>query len=80
MGNKKVKLSNIWLLVKYLQFLPNFYETLWKKLHLESVILPEYELNWIKIMDFLLVANCLAFPIFYYPYFTIFGPLFDPPI
>ena len=33
-------------------------------------MLPECELNWIKIMDFLLVANCLAFPIFYYPYFS----------
>ena len=34
-------------------------------------MLPEYELNWIKIMDFLLVSNCLAFPIFYYPYFSV---------
>ena len=29
------------------------------------LILPQYELNWIKIMYFLLIANYLASPIFY---------------
>ena len=33
------------------------------------MILPEYERNWIKIMDFLLIAKYLASPLFYYSYF-----------
>ena len=33
-------------------------------------MLPEYEYNWIKIMDFLLIANYLASPLFYYSYFS----------
>ena len=34
------------------------------------MILPEYEQNWINIMDSLLIANYLASPLFYYSYFT----------
>ena len=38
------------------------------------MILPEYERNWIKIMDFLLIANYFASPLFYYSYFKYILP------
>ena len=36
----------------------------------EVVIFTKFHEDWAKIVDFLLIANYLAFPIFYYPYFA----------
>ena len=36
----------------------------------EVIIYTKFHENWAKIVDFLLKANCLASPLFYYLYFT----------
>ena len=33
--------------------------------------IPEYELNWVNIVDFLLVANYLAFPLITHTLFQV---------
>ena len=39
----------------------------------EVAIFTKFHEDWTKIVDFLLIANYLAFPIFYYPYFSSTG-------
>ena len=51
------------------QFLSNPDETWWKWLAHEAIIFIKFHEDWTKIVDFLLIANSLACPLFYYPYF-----------
>ena len=54
------------LLIKNPQLVSNFYETWWKYSSPECFMLLEYQLDCIKIVDFLLIAKFLASPIFTY--------------
>ena len=40
----------------------NLYETWWKYIWIECFMLLEYQLDWIKIVDFLLIAKFLVIP------------------
>ena len=63
--HKKPDWTQTWLLMKNLQFLLNFDETLSKDLINEAVNLTKFGQDWIKIVDFLLIANFDASPVFY---------------
>ena len=52
---KKVDWPKIRLFIKNPQFQSNYYETWWKWPTHELVKLPEYQLDWVKIVDFLLI-------------------------
>ena len=54
-----------WLLMKNLQFLSNFHETLSKDHINEIVNWTKFGQDWIKIVDFLLIANFEASTILY---------------
>ena len=56
------------LLIKNPQFLPNFYDTLSKCPTHELVILAKCHKNWVKIVDFLLIAYFWAGVNFAGPY------------
>ena len=64
MGKKKVDKPKTWLLIENPQLLSNLHETRWKYSSHEYFMLLEFQLDWIKIVDFLLVAKfkaCLLF-------------------
>ena len=52
------------LLLKNLQFLPNDYETRTKLSTHEYLILAEFHNDWVKIVDFILIAYFWASVIF----------------
>ena len=54
-----------WLLMKNLQFLSNFHETLSKDHINEIVNWTKFGQDWIKIVDFLLIANFEASTVLY---------------
>ena len=57
------------LSVKYLQYSSNFADILPKLQAHEKIILVKYQLDWMKNVDFVLIAHFKATPIFYCSYF-----------
>ena len=67
MGKKKVDKPKTWLLIENPQLLSNLHETQWKYSSHEYFMLLEFQLDWIKIVDFLLVAKFKACLLFFTP-------------
>ena len=57
---KKVEWPKTSLLIKNSQLLSNLHETWWKYSSQECFMLLEYQLDWIKIVDFLSIAKFFA--------------------